>query len=118
MAEETKDLKGEVKINPDVIAQYAGMAATECFGIVGMGAVSLKDGIVKVLKNDRAHKGVNVTIKDGKISIDFHIVVAYGVSIHAVINNLIENITYQVEQFTGMPIDKINVFVEGVRVID
>ena len=101
-----------------MIAQYAGMAATECFGVVGLGAVSLKDGIVKVLKNERAFKGVNVSIKDGKISIDFHIVVAYGVSIHAVIDNLTENIVYQVENFTGMTIEKINVFVEGVRVID
>ena len=27
---------GEIQINPDVIALYAGTIAVECFGIVGM----------------------------------------------------------------------------------
>lgn len=118
MGEEIREQKGEVKINPEVIAQYAGQEAMGCFGIVGMGAVSMKDGIVKILKSDRLSKGVSVTIKDNKISIDFHIIVAYGMSIQAVTDNLMENVIYQVENFTGMTIDKINVFVEGVRVID
>ena len=41
---------GEIQINPDVIALYAGTTAVECFGIVGMAAVSMKDGLVKLLK--------------------------------------------------------------------
>ena len=110
--------EGEVKINPDVIAQYAGMEAMGCFGIVGMGAVSLKDGFVKVLKSDKLSKGVSITIKDNRISIDFHVIVAYGVSIQAVSDNLINNVVYQVESFTGMTVEKVNVYVEGVRVID
>lgn len=118
MAEENKSRVGEVKINPDVIAQYAGMEAMGCFGIVGMGAVSLKDGFVKVLKSDKLSKGVSITIKDNRISIDFHVIVAYGVSIQAVSDNLINNVVYQVESFTGMTVEKVNVYVEGVRVID
>ena len=45
-------------------------------------------------------------------------IVAYGISISAVADNLIENVKYKVEEFTGMTVDKINIFVEGVRVID
>ena len=41
---------GEIVINPDVIALYAGSVAVECFGIVGMAAVNMKDGLVKLLK--------------------------------------------------------------------
>ena len=118
MGEEKKSPISEVKINPDVIAQYAGMEAMGCFGIVGMGAVSLKDGFVKVLKSDKLSKGVSITIKDNRISIDFHVIVAYGVSIQAVSDNLINNVVYQVESFTGMTVEKVNVYVEGVRVID
>ncbi len=117
MAEKTTKT-GDVRINPDVIAQYAGIEASSCFGVVGMGAVSVKDGIVKILKKDRLSKGVFVTIRENKISIDFHIIVAYGVSIQAVAENLIENVSYQVESFTGMEVEKINIYVEGVRVID
>ncbi len=59
-----------------------------------------------------------MNIQDNHITIDFHVIVAYGVSISAVADNLIENVKYKVEEFTGMTVDKINIFVEGVRVID
>ena len=75
---------GEIVINPDVIALYAGSVAVECFGIVGMAAVNMKDGLVKLLKKE----------------------------------SLINNVKYKVEEFTGMEIEKINILVEGVRVID
>lgn len=51
-------------------------------------------------------------------SYDFHIIVAYGVSISAVTDNLISDVKYRVEEFSGMQVDKINVYIEGVRVID
>ena len=109
---------GEIQINPDVIALYAGTIAVECFGIVGMAAVSMKDGLVKLLKRDSLTHGINVSIKENMISIDFHVIVSYGVSISTVADNLIENVKYKVEEFTGMAVEKINIFVEGVRVID
>ena len=109
---------GEIQINPDVIALYAGTIAVECFGIVGMAAGSMKDGLVKLLKRESLTHGINVGIADNRISIDFHVIVSYGVSISAVSDNLIESVKYRVEEFTGMEIEKINIFVEGVRVID
>ena len=109
---------GEIIINPDVIATYAGSVAVECFGIVGMAAISMKDGIVKLLKKDSLKHGINVTVEDNKLSLDFHVIVSYGVSILAVADNLVSNVKYNVEQFTGMQVDHINVLVEGVRVID
>ena len=109
---------GEIQINPEVIAKYAGITAVECFGIVGMAAVSMKDGLVKLLKKESPTHGINVDIEENHIILDFHVIVAYGVSISAVADNLIENVKYKVEEFTGMEVDKLNIFVEGVRVID
>lgn len=109
---------GKIVINTDVIATYAGSVAVECFGIVGMAAVSMKDGLVKLLRKDSLKHGINVEIEDNKITLDFHVIVAYGVSIQAVTDNLMSNVKYKVESFTGMEIEKINVLVEGVRVID
>jgi uncharacterized alkaline shock family protein YloU len=109
---------GSVLIDSDVIATYAGSVAVECFGIVGMAAVNVKDGLVKLLRRDSLKHGINVVIADNRISLDFHVIVSYGVSISAVSDNLIENVKYRVEEFTGMEIEKINIYVEGVRVID
>ena len=105
---------GKVTIDPEVIALYAGSVAVECFGIVGMAAVNMKDGLVKLLKKDYLTHGINVSVnEDNKITID-----SYGVSISTVTDNLIETVRYKVEEFTGMEIEKINIYVEGVRVID
>ena len=107
---------GSIQIDPEVIAMYAGTTAVECFGIVGMAAVSMKDGLVRLLK--RESHGINVATKDNALSIDFHVIVAYGVSISTVADNLIESVKYKVEEFTGMKVEKISIYVEGVRVID
>ena len=88
---------GQVIIDEEVIATYAGINAIECFGIVGMASVK---------------------INDNKIYIDFHIIVVYGVSIATVTENLIQNVKYRVEKFTGMSVEKINIYVEGVRIVD
>lgn len=109
---------GEVLIDTEVIARYAGSVAIECFGIVGMAAISMKDGLVKLLKKNSLTHGVNVTVDNNRITIDFHVIVVYGVSISAVADNLIENVKYKVEQFTGAPVEKNNIYVEGVRVMD
>ncbi len=110
---------GKILIDEDVIATYAGSVAVECFGIVGMAAVNMKDGLVKLLKRDYLTHGISVLVEaDNQITIDFHVIVAYGVSIHTVSENLIDTVRYKVESFTGMKINKINIYVEGVRVID
>lgn len=109
---------GEVIINPDVIATYAGSVAVECFGIVGMAAVNMKDGLVRLLKRDSLKHGINVSIENNRISLDFHVIVAYGVSISTVADNLIESVKYRLEEFTGMKVEHVRILVEGVRVID
>ena len=64
-------------------------------------------------------KGIKVTVNNGNsIELDFHIIVSYGVSIQTVTDNLIHNVSYKVKELTGLNIDKIRVYVEGVRVID
>ncbi len=104
---------GKIAIGNEVIAQYAGAVATECFGIVGMANVSMKDGLVNLLKSDHMTKGINVVLSPSqKLTLDFH------VNISTVADNLIDNVKYKVEEYTGIEIEKINIYVEGVRVID
>ncbi|OUP50976.1 Asp23/Gls24 family envelope stress response protein [Lachnoclostridium sp. An181] len=110
---------GIITIDSEVIAKYAGSVAVECFGIVGMAAVSMKDGLVHLLKRESLTKGIHVSLSDdNKITLDFHVIVSYGVSIQAVTENLMSNVKYKVEEFSGLTVDKINIYIEGVRVID
>ena len=110
---------GIITINPEVIAKYAGSVAVECFGVVGMAAVNMKDCLVKLLKRESLTHGIQIEISDeNSLTLNFHVIVAYGVNILSVSDNLMNNVKYKVEEFTGMTVDKINIFVEGVRVID
>ena len=74
--------------------------------------------MTRLLKRENAGRGVNISIVDNKIRIELHIIVAYGVSIRAVSQNVLENVQYKIEEFTGMEVESINVIVEGVRIID
>ena len=103
-----------ITVSSDVIANQQGTVAVECFGIVGMAAVNMKDGIYRLLKKENLTHGIQVTIsEDNRIKIDFHVIVAFGVSISAVTENLINNVKYKVEEFTRMPVDKINIYIEA-----
>ena len=110
---------GTVVVDPEVIAQYAGARAVACFGIVGMASVNMREGLVRLVNKNRITSGIKVTISDdNKITIDFHVIVVYGVNISAVADTLISDVKYSVEEFCNMEVQQINVFVEGVRSID
>ena len=98
---------GNIIIDRDVLAKYAGAATAECIGIVGMAAVNVKDGVIKLLKKENAGRGVNVYVVDNRIKVELHIIVAYGVSIRAVAQNVLEHVRYKIETFTGMEVEQI-----------
>ena len=108
---------GTVLIDNEVIATYAGSVAVGCFGIVGMATVNMKDGLVHLLKKDYLSHGIDVRInKDNKIELDFHIIIVYGMSVLTITENLRQSVKYEVEKFTGLEIECINIFVEGTKV--
>jgi uncharacterized alkaline shock family protein YloU len=109
---------GNITIEQEVIAEHAGMAALDCFGIVGMAIMNVTDGIVYLLKRESANKDVRVVMKDDMLYIEMHIIVAYGVNITTVTENLINAVTYNIEHNLGIKVNKIVVCVDNVRVID
>ena len=111
--------KGNVSVDTEVIAQYAASVADGCFGIVGMAGMNTKDDIANLLKRESMANGINVAVSSKKkLTIDFHVIVSYGVNIVAVSDNLVSSVRYKVEECTGLEIERINIFVEGVRRID
>lgn len=116
MNSKIKNELGYITIDDDVISRIAGLAAMECCGIVGMGAKSVKDGFVHLLKRESLAKGIQLNLSENSVSIDIHIIVEYGTNITAVAESLIDAVKYKVEAFVGLNVEKVNVFIEGVRV--
>lgn len=107
---------GIINIDNEVVARIAGIATTECYGIVGMASKNVKDGFVQLLRRESLTKGVKLTTLDENINIDLHIIVEYGTNISAIADAIIGTVKYKVEEYTGLSIGQINIFVEGVRV--
>ena len=109
---------GSIIIDNNVIANFAGSVALECYGVVGLAAVNMKEGLVGLLKKDSLAKGIIVSCENNKVSINLHIIVAFGCGVIAVANNLMSEVKYKVEQFAGLDVENVNVFIEGVKVVD
>lgn len=118
MGRETINENGKIIISKEVLATIAGVAATDCFGVVGMTAKNIKDGIGTLLGRDSLSKGVEIIEKDDKLLIKLYIIVGYGTKISVVAGNVMQNVKYMVENTTGLVIDNVNVIVQGVRVLD
>ena len=108
---------GSVNINTGVYTEIAGTAATNCFGVKGMAARSMKDGLYHLLRKESAGKGVRVQFhEDESISIDLHIVVDAGVNLHAVASSIISEVRYVVTKHTGTQVRGVNVYIDAITV--
>ncbi len=117
MAAETKTDLGTITLNDDLIANIAGYAAVENYGIVGMNAKKAADSFVELLKIDNMKRGVRVNVTaDNQVEIDLYVTLEYGVSLPAVAQNTRSNVRYRVEEMTGLTVKSVNVHVENIRV--
>lgn len=107
---------GKIEISESVVAMIAGMAATECYGLVGMASRNVQDGIAELLGRENLERGVDVRIADGAVDVSLHVIVEYGVKISEVANNIMEQVKYAIENSCGLEVKSVNVHVEGVRV--
>ncbi|MFN3698814.1 MAG: Asp23/Gls24 family envelope stress response protein [Dictyoglomus sp.] len=107
---------GWVEISPNAIATLASIATLQSYGVIGMAASNIVDGISELLKLEEVNKGVHVEITEEGIKIDLYIIVAYGVRIPEVAHNVMERIKWNLERTTGLNVKEINVNVWGIRV--
>ena len=108
---------GTVNISTSVYTDIAGTAATNCFGVKGMAARSLTDGVYHLLKLESLSKGVRVEFHDDDtISIDLHIIVDNGVNLAAVGASIISEVRYVVTKCTGTEVRNVNVYIDSMMI--
>ena len=108
---------GSIHVTPRAIATIAYHAASESYGVVGLAHKNLVDGIAQALVKDPTH-GVEVHYDGVHINIDMYIIIEYGTRIKSVANSVSNTVRYHVEKALGMPVDQINVHVQGLRISD
>ena len=106
---------GIINVSTGVYTDIAGTAATNCFGVKGMAARSVKDGVYHLLRKESMSKGVRVEFhEDGSITIDLHIIVNNGVNLNAVAASIISEVRYVVTKTTGTPVKTVNVYIDSI----
>ena len=110
-----KNENGSVNVSTSVYTDIAGTAASNCFGVKGMAARSVTDGVYHLLRKESMSKGVRVEFyEDDSISIDLHIIVDNGVNLTAVGNSIISEVRYVVSKSTGTQVRAVNVFIDSM----
>ena len=108
---------GSVNISTGVYTDIVGTAASNCFGVKGMAARSLTDGVYHLLRKESVGKGVHVQFhEDGTISIDLHIMVDIGVNLNAVGASIISEVRYVVTKCTGTEVRAVNVYIDSMMI--
>ena len=108
---------GSVNVSSSVYTDIAGTVATNCFGVKGMAARSVKDGVYHLLRKESMSKGVQVTMhEDDSISIDLHIIVDNGVNLTTLGESIISRIRYEVNKYTGTQVRDVNVYIDSMMI--
>ena len=109
--------EGSVCISTNVYVDIAGTAASYCFGVKGMAARSVKDGLYHLLRKESMSKGVRVMFhEDNTISIDLHIMVDGGVNLTTVGSSIISEVRYVVQKSTGTQVRAVNVYIDSMMI--
>ena len=109
--------KGSVTVSAAVYTEIAGTAATNCFGVKGMAARRVQDGLFHLLRKESAGKGVLVEFhEDNTIPIDLHIMVDHGVNLQAVGESIISEVRYVVTKCTGTDVRAVNVYIDSMMI--
>ncbi len=106
---------GRIEVFPSAVGAIAAHAALRCYGITGMAARGLRDGVAELLRRESVDRGVEVLETEGGLAIDVFVIVQYGIRISEVAHNLQEAVKFEVERSVNVPVVQVNVNVQGVR---
>jgi uncharacterized alkaline shock family protein YloU len=106
---------GNIYVSYRAISTVAYQSALQSYGVVGLAAKNLAEGLAQVLVKDPT-LGVDVHFDGKTIQIDLYVIVEYGTRIKSVAGSVSDNVRYQVERVFGLPVNQVNVHVRGLRI--
>ena len=115
----TKTELGGINVSTDAIASLTGAIVSECYGVVGMASRKfIRDGWAVLLKKENYSKGVVVRETKEGLCLDIYVIICYGVKISEVVQELQKKVKYQLGKALDIDFKTINVYVQGIRIVD
>ena len=100
---------GDVSFSAEYFSTLVGEATKQCYGVAAMAPRDLTDRGV-----DDSAKGVRVTQEEGRLVIELHIAVSYGLNISTAARSISHRVKDEVEQATGLKVARVVVSVDDV----
>lgn len=107
---------GSVNIANDVLADLAGYAALESYGVVGMASPTLRDGVAQLLPRQKLRRGVRVAATEAGVIADLYVIIEHGTNLAEVSHNLANRVRYVLTNTAEVKVDGVEVHVQGVKV--
>ena len=98
-----------------MVADLAGYAAMQCYGVVGMASVDAISGVIHMLPTQRLRKGIDVSCEGTTVVVDLHVIVEQGVNMSSVSKNLEDSVRYVLASIAEFNDVSVRVHVEGMR---
>ena len=115
MTDQINKSSGTIHVSPSAIATIASQALLTCYGVVGLASKTAIGELAAQLTRD-PHHGIEVTYKGSELIIDAYVIVQHGTRISSVASSVINSIRFKVEQAVGIPVQQVNVYVQGLRI--
>lgn len=110
-----KAIPGNLRVSNDCIADLAGYAALECYGVVGMAVTDQQEGVTRLLPTHRLRRGIDVSVENGQLVVDLHVVMEQGVNMSVISTNLISSVKFILSRIAELEDVDVRVHVEGMR---
>jgi uncharacterized alkaline shock family protein YloU len=103
VAPRTSNLYGKIIISKKAIKQIVIATARETYGVACVGKTRYLE-----------YAAASVSCKNNRISVSIMLYLKFGITIDPVLENIRRAIKYNVESFTGMTVDCVNIDVLGI----
>ncbi|GHT78678.1 hypothetical protein FACS1894104_2210 [Actinomycetota bacterium] len=110
-----KQITGTLNVTDQVITDLVGYAALESYGVVGMAAPSLPDGIAKLLPARALSRGVTVINGENGVSASLYVIIEQGMNLATVSKNLADSVRFVLEHYANLEVDDVQIHVQGIH---
>lgn len=107
---------GSIELQEDILKTLAGVATTECYGVVGMASQHIfRDGLAEMLGQENYHRGIVMHVVEGVVHLDLYVVISYGVRMSEVVREIQKKVKYDLEASLKIEVGSVNVYIQDVQ---
>jgi uncharacterized alkaline shock family protein YloU len=112
--DDQQPVMGQVDVAESAIIDLVRDVVRGCYGVVGIGRSAPSRRTVR-LPRIWKKSTISIAVIDGRVSITIPLIIEYGTPVATVARNVIQSVSFQVHQTLGLPVERVDICVAGLR---